>query len=87
MRSLSAMSTTVDELIQRGPRRLAPPEAVLCARIRRQPGFIEDDIAEAMVVDRATISRWETGTQEPLARDSDRHAGVLYRLAREVIAR
>src|SRR5436309_1164977 len=44
-------------------RRLPDPETRRA--LRRRHGASQDEIAEAVGVDRATISRWETGARTP----------------------
>ncbi len=51
-------------LVQRlRARRLPPPSA--CRAIRKKAGATQADLAAELGVDRATVSRWESGTRYP----------------------
>lgn len=47
------------------------------ARARKAAGYTQDSLAEAMNVDRSTIVRWETGSNEPQAYQRPKLARVL----------
>jgi transcriptional regulator with XRE-family HTH domain len=64
-------------------RRLPPPE--MRRRLRERAGIPQEALAQAVGVDRATVSRWETGEREPRARHLARYVEVLDRLAAEAL--
>lgn len=62
-------------------RRLPPPET----RRRLRGEIPQEAVAKAVGVDRATVSRWETGEREPRAKHLPRYIEVLDRLAAEAM--
>jgi DNA-binding transcriptional regulator YiaG len=67
----------------RARRRLPPPRAR--RRLRERSGVSQAAIARALGVDRATVSRWETGAREPDDQRLSPYLDALNRLAREVV--
>jgi transcriptional regulator with XRE-family HTH domain len=63
-------------------RRALPPPAVRRA-IRERAGLSQWDLARVLRVDRATISRYETGDREPRRSFIPRYLAALERLAQE----
>lgn len=66
-------------------RRLPSPETRLL--LRERAGISQDAVAQAVGVDRATVSRWESGEREPRDRHLARYVDVLDRLAAEAMQR
>ena len=50
--------------------------------LRLAAGLTQDDVAAAVGVDRATVSRWETGSREPAGRNRQAYADALSEMAR-----
>lgn len=59
------------------------PRAEMRRLLRRSAELPQEAIAEAVGVDRATVSRWESGEREPRDEHVVRYLEVLDRLARE----
>jgi len=70
----------IDLTIERARRRrrLAPPG--MRRMLREQAGLTQDELAQAIGVTRAAISRWEAGTRQPSRRVVDRYLDALDRL-------
>lgn len=56
----------------------APPER---RRIRVQAGVSQEELAEVVGVQRASLTRWELGTRHPRGRLAERYAYALQRLS------
>ncbi len=50
--------------------------------LRLAAGLTQGDVAAAIGVDRATISRWETGNREPVGRNRRAYADACDEMAR-----
>lgn len=72
---------SVDELIKRSQsrRQLPPPE--MRRWIRKQARLSQAEIAGALKIDRATVSRWETGQRLPRGTLAEAYANLLNRLS------
>jgi transcriptional regulator with XRE-family HTH domain len=66
-------------------RQLPPPETRRL--LRERVGIPQTALAQAVGVDRATVSRWETGEREPRDKHLARYVEVLDRLAAEALRR
>jgi transcriptional regulator with XRE-family HTH domain len=77
------MSDDLDAVLNRARarRRLPPPAARQL--IRARAGVVQEDLARALGVQTATISRWESGARTPRGGLLDRYLDALDRLARE----
>lgn len=73
----------VDAVVRTAQRRvLVPPR--LRREIRRAAGLSQSDVARALGVDRATVSRYESGDRTPRRELAERYAELLRRLVSEV---
>ena len=70
-------------LEQARQRRSLPPPAVRRV-LREQAGLSQHDVALALGIDRATVSRYESGQRAPRRRLVARYISLLARLATEV---
>src|SRR5262249_10208834 len=66
-------------------RRALPPPAAR-RLIRESAGLTQQEMAEPLGVDQATIARWENGQRFPRTSLLDAYAELLDRLQREVLA-
>jgi DNA-binding XRE family transcriptional regulator len=72
-----------DELLDRlAERNVVLPTPVQCRAIRIAANATQQDEADAVGVDRATIARWENGTRSPRGALARRYAEVLEALRR-----
>lgn len=76
--------SSIDFLINKAKERLLPPPEER-RRLRTMAGFSQAEIAEVFSVDRATISRWETGKGVPRGEVCEKYGSLLDRLKREVL--
>lgn len=76
---MDILSQLLDQARQR--RSLPPPEVRRALRERAR--LSQGDLARVLRVDRATISRYESGDREPRLCVVARYAALLERLARE----
>jgi transcriptional regulator with XRE-family HTH domain len=53
--------------------------------LRKNAGLTQHDIAEIVGVDRAAVTRWESGLRAPRGANALAYAGLLERLAREAL--
>jgi transcriptional regulator with XRE-family HTH domain len=81
------MDDTLTTALESGRLRRRLPPPVTRRRLREGAGIPQEALAQAVGVDRATISRWETGEREPRARHLERYVEVLDRLAAEAMRR
>lgn len=76
----------VDELIDRARQRRQVADPARRREIRERAGLTQAEIAAAVDVDDATISRWESGDRSPRGETGDRYVALLRRLEREVLS-
>jgi transcriptional regulator with XRE-family HTH domain len=76
----------IDDLISRARRRSSLPAPPVRRLIREQASLTQTDIADALGVDRASVSRWESGEQAPRGPSREAYIELLNRLKREVLA-
>lgn len=55
-------------------------------KYRKLRGMTQKDLAKAMDVDQAAVSRWETGETKPLRKTHQRLAGILGCTVEELMA-
>src|SRR5512132_292712 len=82
--SVAPMAATED-LLRIARRRRGLPDPELCRVIRERAGLSQAEIATVIGVDRAAVSRWESGERSPRFPYRDASAEVLERLASEVL--
>jgi transcriptional regulator with XRE-family HTH domain len=75
---LEALDAALSQVKQR--RSLPPPSRRRL--LRESAGLSQATLAQAVEVDRATISRWESGEREPEAAHLEAYLKVLERLER-----
>ena len=71
----------LDELVEISRMRRRLPEPAMRQHLRRRARLTQEDVAEAVGVDRATLSRWESGARTPRGDRLARYVAVLDRLA------
>src|SRR5215831_17457472 len=81
----NAFMLSFDETVNTARERSLPSPEVR-RFIREQSWLYQSDIAAALGVDRATVSRWETGAKEPRGEMRERYARLLQQLQREVLS-
>ena len=77
---------SADDLINRALRRRSLPQPSVRRRIREQTRLRQQDVAAVLRVDRATLSRWESGETSPRGPMFDAYLDLLERLKAEVLA-
>lgn len=77
---------TTDDIIRKAQKRNSMPAPVTRRLLREQAQLRQGDIAAVLGVDRATISRWESGETAPRGETLDAYIALLDRLQREVLA-
>ncbi len=75
------MSTDVEALVQVSRTRRRLPEPALRRLLRERARLSQAEVAAAAGVDRATVSRWESGEREPRGELLARYVAILDRLA------
>jgi transcriptional regulator with XRE-family HTH domain len=75
---MKILETLLDQARQR--RGLPPPP--IRRALREQAGLSQGDVARVLRVDRASVSRWESGDREPRRRFVSAYAALLDQLAR-----
>lgn len=66
----------------RAHRDLPPP--ILRRAIRQAAGLTQQDLADPCEVDRATVSRWESGARRPRGPDLVRYSELLRSLREDI---
>jgi DNA-binding transcriptional regulator YiaG len=79
MEDQDALSVILDK--RRLRRRL--PDPPMRRLVRERAGITQEDLAQVLGVDRATVSRWETGEREPRPSQLEGYLRALDRLTRE----
>lgn len=77
------METSIDDLVAASHSRRRLPEPPVCRLLRQRARLSQADIAAVLGVDRATVSRWETGGREPRGQLRATYIEILDRLAIE----
>lgn len=78
--------SAIDDLVAEAKRRAPLPPVSARKSIRLEAGLSQSEVAEVCGVDRATISRWESGERVPHGVPRGRYAQLLRRLALELVA-
>jgi transcriptional regulator with XRE-family HTH domain len=78
---------STEDLLQVARRRRGLPDPELRRVIRERAGVSQAQIPAVLGVERAAISRWESGERSPRVPHRDAYAEVLERLATEVLLR
>jgi HTH-type transcriptional regulator/antitoxin MqsA len=78
-------SSPLDSLIAKAQLRRALPTPDERRLIRNQSKLTQENIAQALGSDRASVSRWESGQRSPRGAMLDAYASLLERLKREVL--
>lgn len=73
------MNEFLREKIAQAARRT--PSGRLARELRRSAGLTQADVAQALGVNRVTVTRWETGVQRPHGELRDRWADLLNEIA------
>ena len=76
----------IDDVIMKARARRSIPAPVTRRLLREQAGLTQHDIAAALGVTRAAVSRWELGERNPRGDALDAYIVLLDRLRREVLA-
>ena len=77
--------TETEDLLRVARRRRGLPDPELRRVIRERAGLSQAEVAAVIGVDRAAVSRWESGERSPRFPHRDTYAEVLERLATEVL--
>lgn len=80
---MTPMTTTLDDLLARRDRLRRLPEPRIRRVLRERAGLSQGDLADVLGVDRAAISRYESGNRSPRPAIAERYLDVLDRLAAE----
>lgn len=75
----------LDEALERARLRRRLPDPQTRRVLRERAGITQTALAEALGVDRATVSRWESGDREPVDDYLPSYIAALNRFAREAI--
>lgn len=59
------------------------PDPPMRRLVRERAGITQEDLAQVLGVDRATVSRWESGERDPRPSQLEGYLSALDRLARE----
>ena len=81
-----AMATSLDDALAAARLRRRLPDPALRRLIRQRAGVSQDAVAEALGIDRASVSRYESGRRTPCAAVLRRYLDVLDRLVEEARA-
>ena len=80
------MSRAFDSVVKKAQRRMDLPAPAVRRLIRQQARLTQENVAEALGSDRASVSRWESGERSPRGEMLDAYATLLERLKREVLS-
>jgi transcriptional regulator with XRE-family HTH domain len=75
----------IDSLIEKAHLRRTLPTPEERRQIRTQARLTQQNVAEALGSDRASVSRWESGERSPRGSMLDAYAALLDRIKREVL--
>ena len=75
---------TLEAILGRKRKARKLPSLVARRSLREAAGLTQMELAALLEVNRAAISRWETGTRAPAAKLRDKYLAILDRLAVEV---
>lgn len=70
----------IDTLVAAARRRQRLPQPDVRRVLREAAGVSQEELAEALGVSRATVSRWETGDRTPTGTHRDSYIEALDRL-------
>ena len=73
---------TLDDLIAASNDRLRLPDPAIRRLLRERARVSQSEIAAVANVDRASVSRWESGAREPRGENLENYLEILDRLAR-----
>jgi DNA-binding XRE family transcriptional regulator len=79
------MGLDIDQVICKARVRVSLPAPAVRRLIREQASLTQSDIAGPLGVDRASVSRWESGQQAPRGALREAYAQLLERLRRAVL--
>ena len=85
-RTVDAMTTT-DDLIAAVRSRRSLPDPAVRRLLRERAGLSQAEVAKAIGVRSATVSRWEAGLRTPRGAHVAAYVVLLDRLAEEVFGR
>lgn len=78
------MPSNLDELLRKAEQRRSLPPPAERRRIRELAGVSQQDVGSVLQVDRATVSRWESGILTPREARLRAYAAVLEELRKVV---
>jgi transcriptional regulator with XRE-family HTH domain len=76
----------IEELLDEARVRQSIPPVALRRLLRERAGLTQAELARAVGVDRATVSRWEAGIRSPRGGSRAAYGAVLQRLGDEALA-
>jgi transcriptional regulator with XRE-family HTH domain len=79
------MGDALGDALQRARTRRSLPAPGMRRTLRQRAGISQTDLARALGVDRATVSRWESGDRQPDDGFLQAYLEALDRLAREAV--
>jgi DNA-binding transcriptional regulator YiaG len=82
-RHMQYSATDLERLLERARARRSLPAPDVRRHLRVMARLSQSDVAAYLGVERATVSRWETGSREPRGATLDRYLAVLDALGRD----
>jgi transcriptional regulator with XRE-family HTH domain len=73
------------QIIEKRRARKRLPDPRTRRQVRERAGITQADLAQVLGVDRATVSRWESGERDPRPSQLEPYVAALERLMREAI--
>ena len=77
--------SAIDALLAEAHARQTLPPVEIRRLLRQRLGISQQELADALGVSRAALSRWETGDRAPRGQSRIAYAEALQRLAREEV--
>ena len=80
------MSVILDQLLAEARIRKSLPDPQIRRLLRERAGLTQDEVAQALGVNRVAVTRYEGGTRSPRGHLRTEYARLLEQLAEEVTA-
>ncbi len=75
---------SLDDLVRCAKRRKRLPSPDICRAIREQAGLRQSELADALGVSKAAVSRWEGGSRQPQGELRERYVAAIGKLSEAV---